>query len=97
MLAIPLGHNMIRINDVLDLIQSKKPEADLNLIDFAYIYSARVHESQMRLSGEPYLAHPLEVAYNLAKYTDDIDCIACGLLHDVLEDTNATSECQRSD
>ncbi|MBW2642956.1 MAG: bifunctional (p)ppGpp synthetase/guanosine-3',5'-bis(diphosphate) 3'-pyrophosphohydrolase, partial [Deltaproteobacteria bacterium] len=53
---------MIRINDIIDKITGYFPEADLDIIDRAYIYSARVHDGQVRLSGEPYLSHPLEVA-----------------------------------
>ena len=53
---------MIRITDILDKIYDYNPDADVALIDRAYIYSARVHEGQVRLSGEPYLSHPLEVA-----------------------------------
>ena len=49
------------------------PDADLNIIERAYIYSARVHEGQVRLSGEPYLSHPLEVAGILADMKLDPD------------------------
>ena len=58
----------------------------------AYIYSARVHDGQMRMSGEPYLSHPLEVAGILADMQLDAVSIAAGLLHDVIEDTHATEE-----
>ncbi len=53
---------MIRISDILDTISENNPDAELDIIDKAYIYSARVHAGQVRLSGEPYLSHPLEVA-----------------------------------
>ena len=53
---------MIRISDILDKVSDNYPDADLDLIDRAYIYSARVHQGQTRLSGEPYLSHPLEVS-----------------------------------
>ncbi|MEJ2284607.1 MAG: bifunctional (p)ppGpp synthetase/guanosine-3',5'-bis(diphosphate) 3'-pyrophosphohydrolase [Desulfobacterales bacterium] len=58
----------------------------------AYIYSARVHEGQVRLSGEPYLSHPLEVAGILADMKLDVFSVAAGLLHDVIEDTHAVPE-----
>jgi GTP pyrophosphokinase len=61
-------------------------------VDRAYIFSARVHDGQVRLSGEPYLSHPLEVAYILAELKLDGISVASGLLHDVVEDTHATSE-----
>ncbi|RLB87189.1 MAG: hypothetical protein DRH10_09525, partial [Deltaproteobacteria bacterium] len=53
---------MIRITDILDRISAYHPGADLEIVERAYIYSARMHEGQVRLSGEPYLSHPLEVA-----------------------------------
>jgi guanosine-3',5'-bis(diphosphate) 3'-pyrophosphohydrolase len=83
---------MIRITDILDKIYEYNPDADLSIIDRAYIYSARVHEGQVRLSGEPYLSHPLEVADILANMTLDVESIAAALLHDVIEDTPATNE-----
>ena len=80
---------MIRINDILDKITEYHPEADLDIIERAYVYSARVHEGQVRLSGEPYLSHPLEVAGILTDMKLDVVSVASGLLHDVIEDTNA--------
>jgi len=83
---------MIRITDILDKVAEYSPEADLSLIERAYIYSARVHEGQVRLSGEPYLSHPLEVSGILADMNLDEISVTSGLLHDVLEDTAATPE-----
>ncbi len=83
---------MIRINDIIDKVMEYHPEADLDLVDRAYIYTARVHDGQMRLSGEPYLSHPMEVAGILADMKLDIVSVAAGLLHDVIEDTHATPE-----
>jgi len=83
---------MIRITDILDKIYEYSPDADVSLIDRAYIYSARVHEGQVRLSGEPYLSHPLEVANILADMKLDMESISAALLHDVIEDTPATKE-----
>jgi guanosine-3',5'-bis(diphosphate) 3'-pyrophosphohydrolase len=80
---------LIRINDILDKITEYHPEADLGIIERAYVYSARVHEGQVRLSGEPYLSHPLEVAGILTDMKLDVISVASGLLHDVIEDTNA--------
>jgi GTP pyrophosphokinase len=81
---------MIRITDILDKLFEYYPDADVDIIDRAYIYSARVHAGQMRLSGEPYLSHPLEVASLLADMKLDPVSIAAGLLHDVVEDTHST-------
>ena len=83
---------MIRITDIIDKVNDYDPDSDLDLIDRAYIYSARVHEGQVRLSGEPYLSHPLEVAGILAEMKLDRVSIVSGLLHDVIEDTYATPE-----
>jgi len=83
---------MIRINDIIDKITAYFPEANLDIIDRAYVYSARVHDGQVRLSGEPYLSHPLEVAGILADMKLDVISVASGLLHDVIEDTHATQE-----
>ncbi|MBW2012760.1 MAG: bifunctional (p)ppGpp synthetase/guanosine-3',5'-bis(diphosphate) 3'-pyrophosphohydrolase [Deltaproteobacteria bacterium] len=83
---------MIRINDIIDKITEYYPDADLDILDRAYIYSARVHDGQVRLSGEPYLSHPLEVAGILADMKLDVISVASGLLHDVVEDTHATPE-----
>ena len=83
---------MIRINDIVDKVTEYHPEADLDLVERAYIYTARVHDGQMRLSGEPYLSHPMEVAGILADMKLDIVSVTAGLLHDVIEDTHATPE-----
>ena len=83
---------MIRINDIIDKISEYHPEADLDIIERAYIYSARVHAGQVRLSGEPYLSHPLEVAGILSDMKLDVISVAAGLLHDVIEDTQAVPE-----
>ncbi len=83
---------MIRISDIIDKITDYDPKADTNLVERAYVYSARVHDGQVRLSGEPYLSHPLEVAGILADMKLDPVSIAAGLLHDVIEDTHATED-----
>ena len=83
---------MIRITEIIDKILDCNPEAEIDLIDRAYIYSARVHDGQVRLSGEPYLSHPLEVAGILADMKLDPVSISAALLHDVIEDTHATRD-----
>ena len=79
---------MIRLNDIVDQVVSYHPEADVSLIEKAYVYSAKAHAGQVRLSGEPYLMHPLEVAGILVKMKLDVFSIASALLHDTLEDTD---------
>jgi len=83
---------MIRLNDITAKVLSDYPAADTDLIEKAYVYSAKVHKGQVRLSGEPYLSHPLEVAGILANMKMDEVSIAAGLLHDTVEDTLATLE-----
>jgi GTP pyrophosphokinase len=83
---------MIRINNILDKITEYGSDPDVDVVERAYVYSARVHAGQVRLSGEPYLMHPLEVANILADMRLDPVSIAAGLLHDVLEDTRAQPE-----
>ena len=78
---------MIRLNDIVDRVLSYHPEADVSLIEKAYVYSAKAHAGQVRLSGEPYLMHPLGVADILARMRLDVFSITSGLLHDTLEDT----------
>ena len=83
---------MIRLNDILDGIHSYLPDADTSLVEKAYVYSAKVHAGQTRLSGEPYLSHPLATAYILTHLHLDLASIAAGLLHDTLEDTLTSFE-----
>ena len=83
---------MIRFEDIQETVQRHHPEADLDILRRAYIFSAVEHKGQVRASGEPYLVHPLEVALVLAEMRMDPICVAVGLLHDVLEDTLTTPE-----
>ncbi|MBW2061149.1 MAG: bifunctional (p)ppGpp synthetase/guanosine-3',5'-bis(diphosphate) 3'-pyrophosphohydrolase [Deltaproteobacteria bacterium] len=81
---------MRRFSEILDKVEEYHPHADLALIEKAYIFTAKVHQGQVRLSGEPYLSHPLEVAGLLADMKLDVASIAAGLLHDTIEDTKAS-------
>src|SRR6202163_661770 len=83
---------MIRFEDILDKVESYRPDFDEELLQKAYIFSALEHRGQVRSSGEPYLVHPLNVAHILADLHLDETSIAVGLLHDVLEDTLTTKE-----
>jgi GTP diphosphokinase / guanosine-3',5'-bis(diphosphate) 3'-diphosphatase len=86
------ARKMIRFEDILDKVESYKADFDEALLERAYIFSALAHKGQIRRSGEPYLIHPLNVAYILAEMKLDETSIAVGLLHDVLEDTLTTKE-----
>ena len=78
---------MIRIEDVIDKVSVNRPNADVDLIRRAYLFSALHHRGQTRASGEPYLVHPIEVAEILADMKLDEVSVSTGLLHDVVEDT----------
>ena len=71
---------------------SYNPNADVDLLRKAYVFSAKVHLGQVRLSGEPYLIHPMEVTGILTQLKLDVASVATGLLHDTVEDTLATLE-----
>jgi len=87
---------LIRLDDILEKILSYNPDADLDAVRKAYVYSAKVHQGQVRLSGEPYLTHPMEVAFILAQLKMDVPTVVTGLLHDTIEDTLTTNEELRS-
>src|SRR6187455_1358251 len=81
---------MIRFEDLLEKVRAYAPEADVELLRRAYVFSAFEHRGQVRHSGEPYLIHPLAVADFLADMKLDVVAVAAGLLHDVVEDTLTT-------
>ena len=87
---------MIRLNDITSQLLSYHPKADIGLVEKAYVYSAKVHQGQLRLSGEPYLSHPLEVAHILTRMKMDVISVVAGFLHDTIEDTDVKpSEIER--
>src|SRR6185436_10600288 len=77
---------MIRFEDLVEKVRGNNPDADIDLLRRAYVFSAFEHKGQVRHSGEPYLVHPLEVADQLADMKLDVVAIAAGLLHDIGED-----------
>jgi GTP pyrophosphokinase len=83
---------MIRFEDIVEKVKEYQPAADLELLRRAYLFSAMKHRGQTRVSGEPYLVHPLEVAHILVEMRLDGVCVTTGLLHDVVEDTDTTVE-----
>ncbi|MFZ5626886.1 MAG: RelA/SpoT family protein, partial [Bacillota bacterium] len=78
--------------DLVRKIRNFNPQADLSLVEKAYQKAAAAHAGQVRQSGEPYISHPLAVAYILAQLELDLVTIAAALLHDVVEDTEVTLE-----
>jgi len=83
---------MIRFEDLVEKVRGINPDADVDLLRRAYMFSAFEHKGQVRHSGEPYLVHPLEVADLLADMKLDVVAIAAGLLHDIVEDTQTSIE-----
>jgi len=83
---------IIRFNDIVEEITKYNPGADVEMLEKAYIFSAKAHRGQTRLSGEPYLIHPLQVAYTLTKMNLDVPSIVSGLLHDTIEDSYVSKE-----
>lgn len=84
-------NNSITLQDLLNKLREYNPE-EVEIVKRAYEYANTLHKGQMRQSGEPYISHPLNVAYILADMHADRDTICAGLLHDTLEDTNITKE-----
>lgn len=81
----------ITLNDLINKLKEYNPE-EVEIVTKAYEYAKELHNGQMRQSGEPYISHPLNVAYILTEMHADRDTICAGLLHDTLEDTNITKE-----
>ena len=81
---------MLRQYELIDRVKSYDPSADEGLLNRAYVYGMRMHGSQLRASGDPYFAHPIEVAGILTEYRLDTASIVTALLHDVIEDTPVT-------
>ncbi len=79
------------IEDLLLVLKDYNMEA-VPVVHRAYLYAKELHTGQLRESGEPYIVHPLNVAYILAEMHADCDTLCAGLLHDVIEDTTATKE-----
>ena len=80
------------IKDIIDIVKKNKRWPNTKLILKAYNYALKNHGEQMRKSGEPYIIHPVNVAYTIAELGLDEQTICAALLHDVVEDTNATNE-----
>jgi GTP pyrophosphokinase len=83
---------MIRQFELVERVHSYDPDADEDMLNRAYVYGLTKHGSQLRASGDPYFSHPVEVAGILAEMRLDTSSIVTGLLHDTLEDTDATRD-----
>ena len=87
----------ITIQDVIERRREHSKKVDTKLILKAYNYSVKYHGEQRRRSGEPYIIHPLSVAYVLADIGLDDNTICAALLHDIVEDTEVTDADLRKD
>jgi len=83
---------MVKFEDILRKVEAYRSGEDLLPLRKAYEFSALEHRTQMRLSGDPFVSHPLEVANVLADMKMDVVCLAASMLHDVVEDTPTTIE-----
>ena len=81
---------MIRQFELVERVREYNPNTDEDMLDRAYVYGAKMHANQKRANGEPYFGHPLEVAAILTDLHLDDASIVTALLHDTIEDTDAT-------
>src|SRR6201996_5857397 len=81
---------MMRQYDLVERVRSYNPDTDEDLLNRAYVYAMKAHGAQTRASGDPYFSHPLEVAAILTDLKLDDATIVAALLHDTIEDTEAT-------
>src|SRR5258706_13704886 len=91
--ARPRGRRkLMRQTELVERVKAYDPGADEGLLNKAYVYAMKAHGKQFRASGDPYFAHPLEVAAILTDLKLDVPTIVTALLHDTIEDTLATYE-----
>ena len=83
---------VLRQFELVEAVRAYDPTADEALLNRAYVYAMKMHGSQLRASGDPYFAHPIQVAGILTDYRLDTATIVTALLHDVVEDTSATRD-----
>ncbi len=81
---------LMRQYELVEKVRSYNPHTDEDLLNKAYVYAMKAHGSQTRASGDPYFSHPLQVAAILTDLKLDDATIAAALLHDTIEDTDAT-------
>ena len=81
----------LTLDDLIKIVREYNPDA-VEKVKKAYDYAKELHKGQYRQSGEEYISHPLNVCYILAEMHADCDTLCAGLLHDTLEDTNASKE-----
>ncbi len=77
-------------DELIALIRKSRPDDDISIVERAYAVACKAHADQKRKSGEPYIIHPLEVAKILVDLGMDLESVAAGIMHDVVEDTDTT-------
>ena len=86
----PARARYLRQFELVERMRAYDPSLDENLINRAYVFATAKHGGQKRHSGDPYFAHPIQVAGILTEYKLDAATIVAGLLHDTIEDTEVT-------
>jgi len=86
------AHSCIQIDELCELLATYLESQQIDQIRHAYAFSANAHKGQFRISGEPYIQHPLAVAHILANMYLDVTTLSAALLHDVIEDTGISKE-----
>src|SRR3954454_13838673 len=82
----------LRLQDLLEKVNTYHPAADLELVKRTYEFAAKAHDGQLRRSGDPYVVHPLGVAATIADLKLDVPSVCAGLLHDCVEDNIVTND-----
>ena len=82
----------LHLEEIIEALRVYRPDENVDQILAAYAFASKAHKGQTRLSGEPYLSHPMEVAYLLTRLNMDSVGITAALLHDTLEDTETTAQ-----
>jgi guanosine-3',5'-bis(diphosphate) 3'-pyrophosphohydrolase len=91
--AKPLARKQeVTVQEILDALAEYHPKADFNLVKRAFVFAEQAHRPQRRKNGDPYIGHPVAVARILTSMRMDVASICAALLHDTVEDTNATLE-----
>src|SRR4051812_6549415 len=88
--AVKPRSRMMRQYDLVERVRSYNPNTNEDLLNRAYVYAMKAHGAQTRASGDPFFSHPLEVAAILTDLKLDDATIVAALLHDTIEDTEAT-------
>ncbi len=89
---MPQKDTEVLFSEILKMLKAVNPDADTEMVERAYKLAKAKHEGQVRKSGDPYIIHPVEVAYIAAQLSLDVNAVSACLLHDVVEDTDSTYE-----